>query len=1423
MTLKRILVMLSLLMILLMCVSSASAVEDSVGEDNFTEDSIDLEDLNPAESTLGASNEEDILSAPKTIVVDEIEETHNEMGASGTIQKAIDSANAGDTIVINGRHYVHCHFVVDKKLTIISNIGTTMSVCPSNTAGSNSHGIFYVSPNAGGTVIDGFTLTSDVTGGDDYNILVRGASDVVIRNCILSNTGYSDALRIENAKNGVVQNVSVLNAGNGIRIKNSQGVTVKNSEIRNSNYGIYDIDSTRTAITLNDISDNKVAGISVAGTSNNPTISYNNLTSNLNAIDLTSSDNINILSNYFLTNKKYGVHIDCKVKKINIIGNFFYKNKYEEVFNDVNTKGLYVQGGEKLEVVNNNYVVSQENNRPVQREDSIGGGVFLGYIFEINSNVNCPIIYSSYNVKWDGSQFELRLSNITQSKKGVYSISIVDKNGNVAKGLSSVPVTFYLNKNNNYVAPQEGDVYKTVMMVDGTATVRFYPGDFIESGNVVTAVVPGLSVYLTGDSGKNIKTFEVNDSFIPGNVTESKITVSDLNTYPKSNAAFTVRLTDIYNNPIVNEIVTFTINSKKINVATDNQGKATIKINENAGSYTVRVNYFSDEIDYSSSSAQAKVVVKKLSTKIVASNYVMFIKKADYYQLTLKDSSNRPISGQKVTIKVNKKTYTLKTNAKGVAKVKFKLKKGTYKVVMSYKGSNKYGTAKKTTKIFVKKVLKTKLTAPKITTTPKTATKYTITLKDENGKVLKRQKVTANINGKKYAKKTNSKGQITIKVKFSKIKSYKVTATYKKTSKYQKSRATGKITVKKISTIITAPNMDTFPNNAKDYAVTLKTSDGKAIAKQTLKITLNGQTYTRTTNSNGQATIQTQFADEGNYKATVTYVGSSIYNNAKAEGSIKVSRTQTELTSYNRTFSRGSSEFYVISLKDIFGNALSNQAITYNLNNNDYSQITDENGQIKVEVSSLNVGSYVIAADYGETNQFKASSTGSTIKISDKTDVTFIDPSIPGEEIQARFDEAQGNIEFLGNSYDDVSLSINRPLNITFMPNTTFNGKSKGPVLIINTSNFKISDLLINANEGSGIIVQNAENVTLENILISNILDQSKRDEYASGELLIPGNGIELSDVNNVMIIKNVVKSFGNAIFVQNADNLEIKNNTLSLSNYGINYALGVKNTNISNNLITKNIGLYVMDVPEGPLGYGIFLNQSAVNVSITNNRILDNYMGISIDSNYSTGIVILSNWISDNALEGIRFNAGYDLAENAVEPNVNDNAIYRNAKGPSMMILGEMSANPEGIYQYGLYNISKRLQLGANWFGKNARITWDYDTNTTGYGTMCPRINATYISVREIVVVTPGTYSVTFYKHEEVASALPEFEMYATLNGVEVKFMVVNGVGTFSFDTSVYGIDSNVIQISIGSLKDQYRTFEVLLNKTLEPSDFLI
>ena len=155
-------------------------------------------------------------------------------------------------------------------------------------------------------------------------------------------------------------------------------------------------------------------------------------------------------------------------------------------------------------------------------------------------------------------------------------------------------------------------------------------------------------------------------------------------------------------------------------------------------------------------------------------------------------------------------------------------------------------------------------------------------------------------------------------------------------------------------------------------------------------------------------------------------------------------------------------------------------------------------------------------------------------------------------------------------------------------------------------------------------------------------------------------------------------------------------------------------------------------------------------------------------------------------------------------------------------MILGEMSANPAGIYGNGLTNDSAKLKIAPNWYGKNEVATWDYDTGVVGYGTMCPRINTSTIKFRDIECMAPGNYRIVFYKNGELASNLPNFDLFATLNGHEVNFMVVNGIGAFSFFKESFHNESNTIDISIGSLFDGNRLFKPIFSKALNSTEIL-
>ena len=1349
---KKYLLILSFLLVSLIFIGSVTASDDvdlmSLNSSDIELKSIDDSNLN--EELELSQNDDSVLSEPQTIVVKEVDKNHNEMSFP-TIQKAIDGAKAGDTIIIEGTSYVHCHFVVDKQLTIKSNVNTTMEVCPGSSAGSGYKGIFYISPKASGTVIEGFALTSDVSNDNDYAILVSGASDVVIQNCKVSNTGYSDIIRIENAQNAVVQNVNFSNGENAIRIKNSQKVNVKNCVVENTKNGINVIDSSQIKINDNNIFNNKVSGISFSGNGNDLTVIYNNLTENGDGLRITAPENVYILSNYIAFNKNNGVYIDNNVTYIEVKGNFFNQNIKWDVFNDFHVKNMKYNGN-KIEVITNNYMInygfgSGDMDRPVWTQmyeyrpgtsyadyiydaskdvfTYVGEGngdyyghqevMFLGYIFDINNFLACPNIYSSPGNIWSISgNYQLYLGEIKQVKKGVYSISIVDTNGNIATDLNSVPVTFYMNKASKSSTPQDGDLYKTVMMKNGTATVTFSMGDFNETGNVVTAVLPTPGN--TIDS-KISKTIAVNDSDIPGN---------------------------------------------------------------------------------------------PVATKIISSNANMVPNVAENYVATLKDEFGNALAGQKIVFTVNGKSYTRTTDKNGQAKVSLKFAtQKTYKIQISFAESDDYLASAKTSSIIVKYSSKTaKLTVPTVTIPPKTSKSYKVTLKDVGGKGIAKQKITVKINGKTYTKTTNSKGQVAVNVKFAKLNTFKVTATYKGSKIYKKASASGKIKVAKTVTKITAPNVSVLPKQSKAYTIILKTSAGKTLSKQKITIKLNGKTYNKKTNSNGKASVSFKSAKEKVYAVSVSYKGTGIYKASKATGKITVSRIVTKIGGIDKTYAKDATKVFQITLTDKSGNVVSNQIVKMTVDGKTYSKKTNSAGKATVDVSSLKEGSYSIVTKYGGNGKYKASSKSNKITVTGKTNTSYVDKGLSNSDIQSILKNAKSgtSVVFLGDSYKGVSLTVDKSLNILSGGKTILAAKSGSPVFKISSNDVNISNFVIKGNSNNALVLEGANNVLINNNSFINALDESKIESYLDGSLMLSGYGVSISNSADVNLMKNHMSQFESAIFAQYSSNIGIINNTLKENNYGIKYGFGLANSRILENEISENIGLYIMTVPEGPSGYGIYLNNSAVNVTINKNHIAYNHLGISIDANYSTGIVITQNTITDNVLEGIRFNAGYDLAENAVEPIVTDNAIYRNARGPSMMILGELSANPEGIYGGGLLNPEERLKLDANWYGTNSLKTWDNDTGVVGYGTMCPRINTTAIYFDKIVCTTPGSYNVTFYKNGELASNLAKFNLYATLNRgtdkqVEVIFDVVGGVGSFSFNSKNYNPNNNTIEISIGSL----------------------
>ncbi|MDO5850296.1 MAG: hypothetical protein Q4P14_03695, partial [Methanobacteriaceae archaeon] len=117
--------------------------------------------------------------------------------------------------------------------------------------------------------------------------------------------------------------------------------------------------------------------------------------------------------------------------------------------------------------------------------------------------------------------------------------------------------------------------------------------------------------------------------------------------------------------------------------------------------------YKSTKLSSSKLPKASSIVIKKCTTTVSASKVINKYKKSAYFKVTIKNkATGKVISGLTLKIKVytgkKYKTYTVKTNSKGVAYLNTKaLKKGTHKVVIS-SGNTKYTVSKSGNLIVIK-------------------------------------------------------------------------------------------------------------------------------------------------------------------------------------------------------------------------------------------------------------------------------------------------------------------------------------------------------------------------------------------------------------------------------------------------------------------------------------------------------------------------------------------------------------------------------------------------------------------------------------------------------------------------------------------------------------------------------------------------
>ena len=512
---------------------------------------------------------------------------------------------------------------------------------------------------------------------------------------------------------------------------------------------------------------------------------------------------------------------------------------------------------------------------------------------------------------------------------------------------------FLFDEQNNPLPDQKlvftinGVNYNRTTNENGSASmaINLLPGNYLIQVNY-----EGTEVYDKSNANGSVKVL-------------SNIIGKDIVKYYKNGTQYYATFLDDHGNPLVGAEVYFNINGVFYYRTTDENGSAKLNINLPPNEYILTAVHPNGYL-YSNN-------VKVLST-INGTNLVKAYLDNHQYYATFLDGNGNPLVGAQVYFNINGVFYYRTTDENGSAKLNINLRPGQY-ILTAYNSNDGLLYSNNVT---VLTGVDTIIDVSDAVLTEKTKQEVSLVLYDILGYTLPDKTVSLVIGDKTFNAITDENGVAYFELNLS-AGFYNVFYQFEGTNVYGATGVRSAITVLKGKEVI-IDALDDIVFKGNSFNVIVKDLDNNTVSGVKVVFIVNNQTYYRTTNDDGIASLVINL-NPGLY-LIVYYVNETGYDDSAFATTISVFTSNvTSLSSDVTEVYQGEGNQFSVFLS-VDGTPLPNQKISIKINGVTYTRTTDAFGMAYITIN-LQAGEYIIDVSYNGTSKFNPTNKKFNLKV----------------------------------------------------------------------------------------------------------------------------------------------------------------------------------------------------------------------------------------------------------------------------------------------------------------------------------------------------------------------------------------------------------------------------------------------------------